>query len=96
MNQIIFTAPDSRTFDPLSIYRQLLFQSQNKVNQWLMDWQNGLDELVKAQAEETLVALCRKVFDYKDFSEEGGVVDSVVLDTLQAYLRFTEGKESRG
>ena len=91
----IYTAPNGRKYDPLSLYRKLLIQSRNSINALLTDWQSSeSDPLASVVAEEQLVALARSVFGLKGIEEEGqgGVTDRTVLNTLTHYLEFTEKK----
>lgn len=91
----LYVSPDGTRYDPLALYRKLLIQSGNRINDLLTDWQ-GEDPLKAALAEDTLVAVTRAAFALKPFDDPEGVTDRHVLDTLAHYLEYTEGKGQRG
>lgn len=89
----IYTDPLGRKYDPLPVYRKLVIESRAKINDLLTDWESG-DELAAAAAEEELARVARVAFGFVPFAQQNGHTDAQVLDTLQHYLRYVEGKES--
>lgn len=89
-DKLIYISPDNRKFDPLAIYHRLILESKNKINEALDAWQ-GEDEMLAADAGESLALLSRSVFGYGSFADTG-VTDSTVLKTLRHYLEWIEGK----
>lgn len=101
----IYQPPDSaRKFDPLALDRALTIHSGGKVNEWLKLWQGGDSgdvspggraeaAVMAAEAEGKLAELSRAAFGLPEFPE---ATDAHALEWLCDYLRWMEGKGSRG
>lgn len=89
----IYTSPTGTRHDPLALQRKLVVASGGNLNAALVSWSDAkARETDRAAAEEQLVAAARVAFGFKPFDAEGGVVDAVVIETLEHFLRYLEGK----
>jgi hypothetical protein len=96
IDKLIYESPLKKKYDPLVVYRHLILHSNGKINDLLAIWsEDSSSDVHKAVAEGQLVDIARKVFDLKPFSEEGGVVDGVVLNELVDYIDWLEKKGQR-
>lgn len=101
----IYEAPDGRKFDPLRVERRLRVASGGRLNEWLDlidDYHRILAErpdareellpadVAAAQAEDGVVNAARAAFEM----DQNKVLDAAVLETLDHFLRWLEGKDS--
>src|SRR5262249_33606143 len=97
--------PDKR-FDPLAVDRALVVATGGQLDKLLKLWQpvttdqgdisaegQAQAKVEYAKAEEVLCAAARKVFGIPAFPE---ATDAVALEVLVDYLRWMQGKGSRG
>ncbi len=92
----IYKLPDgSRSYDPLSLRRRLLLESKNELNKWIAIFNDGVEELDRLAAEESLIVVARRAFDLKPLTEAGGVADRTVLEFLGHLLEWLSAPVSR-
>lgn len=91
----IYLSPADTRHDPLALQRKLVVASGGNLNATLETWADPkAREVERASAEEKLVTAARTAFGFKPFDADGGVTDAIVLDTLDHFLRYLQGKES--
>lgn len=93
-DKLVYESPTGVKYDPLAVHRKLIFASGGSVNDSLSTWADSTaSDVERAAAEEQLVRYGRTAFDLKPFDQDGGVVDGVVLDCLDHYLRWVDAKK---
>jgi hypothetical protein len=75
-------------FDPLELRRKFTLHTQNRLYELVAAFNDGESELVRVEAEETLVVAARKAFGLKGTTETGGTCDATVLEYLAHYLEW--------
>lgn len=104
----IYGAPHGGRYDPLRVDRLLVIHTRNALNE-LIALRNNADSktgdvskqgraeaaVCAADAELQLSDAARRAFDLKPFTEEGGVTDAIVLETLYHFMEWMEGKDSK-
>lgn len=88
-NKELYVTPDNRfAYDPLNLRRRLLILSDNKLNDLITVYNEGLSEVERLKAEDQLLQLCRGAFGLPAFTPQGGVPDEAVLEYLSHFLEW--------
>ena len=88
-NKELYITPDNKfAYDPLNIRRRLLILSDNKLNDLIVTYNEGLSEIDRLKAEEELLRISRTAFGLPPLTPQGGVPDEAVLEYLGHFLEW--------